>query len=119
MGGSIRAQCNRMYKLALENKLDFFTVNDKNFSHCVDTVEQVIRDAHPSQHIPAHSRLRHFDAQILIEKWDCDNIEKARRLVDLVTVSVLLDAGAGSVWKYVTSDGAQCRASEGLCKATV
>ena len=34
-------------------------------------------------------------------KWgNIDEKEKARRLIDLVLVSVLLDAGAGDSWKY-------------------
>lgn len=41
--------------------------------------------------------------------------EKARRLVDLVTTSVLLDAGAGDVWKYAEkSTGFEAGRSEGL-----
>lgn len=41
--------------------------------------------------------------------------EKARRLVDLVTTSVLLDAGAGDVWKYTEkSTGFEAGRSEGL-----
>ncbi|KUF76745.1 Uracil catabolism protein 4 [Phytophthora nicotianae] len=32
--------------------------------------------------------------------WSCDKLEKARRLLDLALVSVLLDAGAGPTWKY-------------------
>lgn len=32
--------------------------------------------------------------------WDCDKLEKARRMIDLALVSVLLDAGAGPSWKY-------------------
>lgn len=32
--------------------------------------------------------------------WDCDAMEKARRLLDLALVSVLLDAGAGPTWTF-------------------
>jgi len=39
-------------------------------------------------------------------------------LVDLVTVSVLLDAGAGPDWKYIASNGEELRASEGLAMAS-
>merc|ERR1719161_2282779 len=68
-----------------------------------------------------HSRLRHFECGELdkiLQSWRCDATEKARRLVDLVTVSVLLDAGAGSNWKYVAA-GQQWQASEGLAKASL
>jgi len=46
-------------------------------------------------------------------------MEKARRLIDLVTISVLMDAGAGSVWTYVTADGGTYKASEGLAMASL
>lgn len=46
--------------------------------------------------------------------------EKARRLVDLTVVSVLLDAGAGNVWKYTeVSSGKVFSRSEGLAVASV
>ena len=37
----------------------------------------------------------------MTSKWcNVDEKEKARRLIDLVLISVLLDAGAGDSWKY-------------------
>jgi len=44
--------------------------------------------------------------------------EKIRRLVDLVTVSVLLDAGTGKNWKYIDHHGHVLNRSEGLAAAT-
>ncbi|GMF60809.1 unnamed protein product [Phytophthora fragariaefolia] len=32
--------------------------------------------------------------------WSCDALEKARRLLDLALVSVLLDAGTGPAWSF-------------------
>jgi len=44
-----------------------------------------------------------------------DELEKARRLVDLMVVSVLMDAGAGNDWKYSPKEGGEKIArSEGL-----
>jgi len=54
-----------------------------------------------------------------MRSWTCDKVEKARRLVDLVTVSVLLDAGAGSTWQYVSPNGTAYKASEGLAMASL
>ena len=62
-------------------------------------------------------RFRHFapnSVTELLKKWQCDKVEKIRRLIDLVTVSVLLDAGAGKHWKYVDTSGIEHRRSEGL-----
>lgn len=38
--------------------------------------------------------------------------------MDLVTVSVLLDAGAGPEWRYIAPGGVELRASEGLATAS-
>merc|ERR1712008_182213 len=84
--------------------------------------EESIRERYPSLKVPLHSRLRHFDhADLtkLMSSWRCDQTEKARRLVDLVMVSVLLDAGAGQSWRYVTADGSALGASEGLARASL
>ena len=39
------------------------------------------------------------------EKWPCDTWEKTRKLIDLITVASLLDAGAGNDWKFIDSEG--------------
>jgi len=77
---------------------------------------------YPYGYIPMHSRLRALgDARIgaLVQGWTCDATEKARRLVDLVTVSVLLDAGAGPTWSYTGEDKTTLLASEGLAAASM
>jgi len=45
--------------------------------------------------------------------------ERTRRLLDLFLVSVLLDAGAGNVWKYTTKQGKKYGRSEGLAIASL
>jgi len=72
--------------------------------------------------VPMHSRLRHFeqaDLAKLMSDWKCNQTEKARRLVDLVMISVLLDAGAGQNWRYIAADGSSLAASEGLARASL
>lgn len=118
--GAIRRQCNRIYELAKKDDLSFFALDEACLPKAVDTVEKVIKDAYPDLNIPPHSRLRHLpEAQSLMQAWQCDATEKARRLVDLVTVSVLLDAGAGPSWKYIAADGSALAASEGLAVASL
>merc|ERR1719361_1400861 len=46
-------------------------------------------------------------------------MEKVRRLIDLATVSVLLDAGAGANWKYTKKNGNLKTRSEGLACASL
>lgn len=49
-----------------------------------------------------------------------DAKERTRRLLDLFVVSVLLDAGAGNIWRYKsTENGQHYRRSEGLAVASL
>lgn len=49
-----------------------------------------------------------------------DNQERARRLIDLFLVSVLLDAGAGTKWQYKSKENGKIyRRSEGLAVASL
>jgi len=108
--------------LAKEDKLDFFAVDEANLSAAVDATEKSIRERYPSLKIPPHSRLRHFSNGVvseLLAGWQCDQVDKARRLVDLVTVSVLSDAGAGPSWQYTNASGDALKASEGLARASM
>lgn len=117
---SIRSQSHRLYELAKANKLEFFALDESRLEATADEVVAVMREAYPDLKIPSHSRLRHLgDVAGLLGSWSCDPVEKARRLVDLVTVSVLLDAGAGPTWHYVATDGSSYKASEGLGMASL
>jgi hypothetical protein len=49
-----------------------------------------------------------------------DNQERTRRLIDLFLVSVLLDAGAGTKWRYTSKENGRIyRRSEGLAVASL
>ena len=78
--------------------------------------------------IPPHGRWQHFDVggrprvDQLLQSWPStvDAQEKTRRLIDLFTVSVLLDAGAGNQWSYRSKEsGKVFRRSEGLAVASL
>jgi GTP cyclohydrolase II len=118
---AIRHQCGRLYELAQKGELGFFTVDEGKLCAAVDATEKSLRERYPTGKVLPHSRLRHFELpelERIMAGWRCDATEKARRLVDLVTVSVLLDAGAGPDWQYVTG-GQQLKASEGLARASL
>ena len=59
----------------------------------------------------------------LLAQWTadgCDKPELARRLIDLFFVSVLLDAGAGDVWKFQEpATGESYGRSEGIAVASL
>ena len=88
-------------------------------------VTRAANDAYPSGEIPIHGRFRHFGADRLkalddtLARRDHDASARARAQIDLVVVSVLLDAGAGTDWRYRDpSTGAELARSEGLAVAS-
>jgi hypothetical protein len=102
-----------------------FTLAPAELDKVAAYVAEVTREAYPDLKIPAHSRWRHFCAGG-IDRWanlaasmGADPLEQARVAIDLATVSVLLDAGAGSDWHYrERSSGQRFARSEGLAVAS-
>lgn len=105
---SVREGCERVFALAKDGALPSFRVDFDKIPDAADYVIQVIRQSYPDNiaSVPFHSRWRHFETgnpqrvAKMTADWDCDALEKARRLIDLALVSVLLDAGAGPTWKF-------------------
>ncbi|KAH8112393.1 DUF1688-domain-containing protein [Phellopilus nigrolimitatus] len=124
---AIRERCNKVHTLAQEGKLEYFEYHPEKEAGAVNFCTKIIqRDFGTNvESIPPHGRWRHLDAghpriEPLIAKWKSapfppDNKEICRRLLDLFLVSVLLDAGAGNVWKYTEhSNDEVFSRSEGL-----
>ncbi|MGZ5280265.1 MAG: DUF1688 family protein, partial [Pseudobdellovibrionaceae bacterium] len=88
----------------------------------------VIRENYPDLKIPFHSRNNHLNAGgvnrlgALAKKLSKDGArvqDIARAKIDLIVVSVLLDAGAGDSWKYIEpGSGKMYSRSEGLAVAS-
>jgi hypothetical protein len=86
------------------------------------SVAEVTRERYPWDSIPYHSRWRHFEAggvdrlaRLNEMLGDADARQRARAHIDLVLVSVLLDAGAGPDWHYTEpASGERFTRSEGL-----
>lgn len=72
----------------------------------------------PDLVIPFHSRWRHFEAGGVHRTLALDGTDaaaRARAMIDLTVISVLLDAGAGPRWRYREADtGLELTRSEGL-----
>jgi len=118
---AVRSRCQEVYQMAKENKTRHFILDLSKIPVVVDYVYQITIENYPDLNIPYHSRWRHFDSKLvnaMTSKWTCSKKEKIRRLVDLVTVSVLLDAGTGKNWKYIDHHGHVLNRSEGLAAAT-
>ena len=120
---SIRETCQRVFDLAQQDKLDYWTLDLSKQDQIIDFVCKLIARDYGTDYdsIPPHGRWRHFvghRVDPILAAWDEEKVnplEKARRLVDLMVVSVLMDAGAGNSWKYSPKEGGEKIArSEGL-----
>jgi len=123
---AIRERCDRLFTLALDDKLHYFQVDLGNLEKCADYVIRVMRDDYPNLDIPFHSRWRHFQVGNVSRIAELDAVlvkfsplERAKVKFDLAIVSVLLDAGAGASWQYFEPETGQVfRRSEGLAVAS-
>jgi hypothetical protein len=124
---AVRARAEQMLDIGLRGGLTHFTIDLDRMDGVADAVLAVTRRSYPELNIPFHARWRHF---VLggVDRWArCaeavswpDRAARARAEFDLAVVSVLLDAGAGSAWRYrdaVTGQG--IGRSEGLALASL
>ena len=121
---TIRERAHRLLDLGTQGRLHHFAVDIRKLVEVADYVADVIRNNYPDLKIPYHGRWRHFSARG-IDRWTLlsrafsDKEEMVRAAIDLVTVSVLLDAGAGSKWSYAEANSnLRIGRSEGLAIAT-
>jgi hypothetical protein len=123
---AVRERCNAALALAERDALPHFRLDAGRLDDAADYVAAVTRKNYPDLAIPYHSRWRHFSAGG-IDRWGAlaasllpDLIEIARIRIELCIVSVLLDAGAGPVWRYHDEETGQILArSEALAVASV
>jgi len=91
-----------------------------------ERVLRVTRAEYPDPtRIPYHSRFRHFDVggvprnRLFTERIAGESLEEQLALrTELVVTSVLLDAGAGSAWRFREPGGGTFARSEGLAVAS-
>ena len=105
-----------------DSELSHFEIRLDRLESVVETVRQTTCRRYPKGDIPVHGRLRHFGDRLqdLEERLRrLDTAERARTQIDLVIVSVLLDAGAGDAWRYRDpATGRELARSEGLAIAS-
>jgi len=123
---AVRERCNALMGLAEQGALPHFAFDPARLDAAADYVAAVIRQNYPDLAIPYHARWRHFAAGGL-DRWaglagslrESDALEIARLRIDLCTVSVLLDAGAGTAWRFrEPTTGLVLSRSEGLAIAS-
>ncbi|KAG9961942.1 DUF1688-domain-containing protein, partial [Aureobasidium melanogenum] len=128
---SVREQAQHVYDAAVNGHLNNFIYDATKLDAAADyVVSLILRDWKPEMfsQIPPHGRWQHFNAggvprlDPLIEQWKThgiDEVEISRRVVDIIVVSVLLDAGAGDHWTFTDRDGVKIGRSEGLAVASL
>ena len=128
--GAVRTHCAEVAAEAMEGRSALFRWHEDQLPRVAAYVVEVIRDRYPSLQVPIHSRWRHFEAGG-VDRWsrltqahglqgEAARLERARAAVDLVIPSVLLDAGAGTEWRFrEATTGQELARSEGLGVASL
>ncbi|MEW6643387.1 MAG: URC4/urg3 family protein [Pseudomonadota bacterium] len=104
---AVRERAHRLLMVGLEDRLPHFRIDLTRLDAAVDLVLATMRRNYPLGEVPFHSRWRHFmidgedrwAAIAATASWS-DPVARARAEFDLAIVSVLLDAGAGAMWRY-------------------
>lgn len=124
---AVRARSHQVLDHVLAGNSPHFSIEEAALGGVADYVAEVTRQAYPTLDIPYHSRWRHFAAGG-VDRWAKlgaglearDARDRARIMVDLAVVSVLLDAGAGDAWRYKEeATGLTLTRSEGLAVASL
>lgn len=124
---AVRERCGQLLARARDGRSDWFTLEPSGLKDAADFVAEITRRRFARlREIPFHSRWRHFEAGGVDRKAQLDKLlapaartERARAMIDLTVVSVLLDAGAGPDWKYTEpATGQVLTRSEGLAVAS-
>ena len=105
--GTIRARCMAVMRAVDSGVSPYFRIDRSQLDAVADRVAALTLRRFPDLQIPLHSRWRHFEAGGVDRRIELDaalaglsTADRARAHIDLVVVSVLLDAGAGADWRY-------------------
>jgi len=114
----IRARSQHLLTRARDGSSAWFTVHEDAMDAAAAAVADLTVTRFPDLVIPFHSRWRHFEAGGVHRTLALDGTDaaaRARAMIDLTVISVLLDAGAGPRWRYREADtGLELTRSEGL-----
>jgi hypothetical protein len=125
---AVRARCGEIGNAAEAGRTRWFEYHPENLESCIDLVAKECMRNYPDLDIPFHSRWRHFvvggvDLWRHYRQAKLQGLGKeslARSAIDLVFLSVILDAGAGARWRYVDPVTHEVLTrSEGLAAATI
>jgi hypothetical protein len=122
---TIRERCETILRAGVAGDLEHFSIHLERLPDVAREVAAVTLSTYPDRRIPLRA-IPHFqaggiDRLRLLEKRleGLSDEEKLLSRVELAIVSVLLDAGAGSTWRYREEDtGLLFSRSEGLAVAS-
>ncbi len=121
---AVRERCHELLAAGERDVLPHFVLDMQRLAVVADYVADEVRRNYPLLDIPFHSRWRHFEVggvdRVAPLLEGVDGAERARIRFDLAVTSVLLDAGAGSAWRWREPDtGFELARSEGLGVASL
>ena len=121
---AVRDRCGIVFAAAECGETQHFRLVIARLDEAVRRVVEITRRRYPDLDVPYHSRWRHFSAGGLDRAAQVaagsDPDEAARARIDLAVVSVLLDAGAGTRWRFHEAATGQILShSEGLAVASL
>lgn len=124
---TVRERCSNIAQAVREGRSEHFTLDESRLDEVAQRVAALTRSRFPDGRVPLHSRWRHFEAGGVNRLAEVDaklaghgQVARARAHVELVFISVLLDAGAGPEWRYAEAESGQTFArSEGLGVASL
>ncbi len=124
---AIRDRAGQLFTLAQQDRLPHLTLDLDPLDEVVTYVQETTEAAYPDWAVPFHSRWRNFAVGggvalgELEAQWaGYDPEDGVRSRLDLAIISVLLDAGAGSQWRYQDlATGEVWGRSEGLAIASL
>ena len=107
---AVRIESNLVYERVNTSK--YYSVDESKLRLVAEFIQTLIAKDYNSdtKTIKPHARLRHIPALFL------DHVTDREALLDMLVVSVLLDAGAGTRWKFDHEDVKYSR-SEGIAVA--
>ncbi|KAJ2521538.1 hypothetical protein H4217_001337 [Coemansia sp. RSA 1939] len=130
---AVRERSQEVLKRAEEGRLLHFEYDESKVDKVAEYVYSlIVRDYGGIDKVPMHGRWRSYCIKTIgddgasktrdlvsehVARWreaDVGEWESARRIVDLFMVSVLVDAGAGSQWRYQDAEFGTLARTEGL-----
>jgi hypothetical protein len=124
---TVRERCANLTQAVREGRSEHFRLDEGRLDEVAQRVAALTRARFPDGRCPLHSRRRHFEAGGVNRLAEVDarlaghsHVARARAHIELVLISVLLDAGAGAQWHYVEAETGQTLSrSEGLAVASL